>query len=156
MKKIFIVKGGDDTGKTTKINLIIDWIFANYTISNSVIIPINQIDRYGIIQINKLTIGFNTAGDNETEVKKIDNLKGVLNNINDDNLLNDLDIIICACRTKGKGRQYIINNYNYSNNWLQKFINIEKFSKADVAKQNARDLRKIEELKTWLIGLEKI
>ncbi|WP_432672124.1 hypothetical protein [Flavobacterium sp. SM2513] len=150
MKKIFILKGGDDTGKTTKINHIIDWILTNYTILNSVVKPINQIDRYGIIQINKLTIGFNTAGDNETEVKKIDNLNGLLNNY------NELDIIICACRTKGKGRQYIINNYNYSNGWLQKFINIEKFPKADVVKQSTRDIRKIEELKTWLVGLEKL
>lgn len=152
MKKIFVLKGGDETGKTTKINQIIDWILTDYTITNSVFIPINSVDKYGIIQIDKLTIGFNTAGDNETEVKKIDTLKSMLNS-NDD--VKDLDIIVCACRTRGKGRQYINNNYNYPNGWLQKFINIEKFAKADVANQTARDIIKIDELKTWLLGLEK-
>lgn len=156
MKKIFILKGGDDTGKTTKINEIVDWILTNYTGSFSNIKRINTVDRYGVIQINKLAIGFNTAGDNEDEVKKIDYLKGLLNNSDSNDGDNDLDIIICACRTKGKGRKYILNNYNYSNGWLQKFINIEKYAKADIASQTARDLRKIEELKTWLTGLEKI
>lgn len=152
MKKIFVLKGGDDTGKTTKINQIIDWILTDYTITNSVSIPINSVDRYGIIQIDKLTIGFNTAGDNEYEVKKIDLLKTLLNENNEP---NDIDIIICACRTRGKGRQYINNNYNYPNGYLLKFINIEKFAKVDVANQTARDIRKIDELKTWLVGLEK-
>lgn len=152
MKKIFILKGGDDTGKTTKINNIVDWILTNYKGATSNIRPINNVDRYGVIQINKLVIGFNTAGDNEGEVKKIDYLKGLLN----DSENNDLDIIICACRTRGKGRQYILDNYNYSSGWLQKIINLDKYAKADTASQIARDIRKIEELKTWLTGLEKI
>jgi len=156
MKKIFILKGGDDTGKTTKINEIVDWILTNYTGATSNIKPINNVDRYGVIQINKLVIGFNTAGDNEGEVKKIDYLKGLLNSTERTDNDNDLDIIICACRTRGKGRKYILNNYNYPNGWLQKFINIEKYAKADIASQIARDLRKMEELKTWLTGLEKI
>jgi energy-coupling factor transporter ATP-binding protein EcfA2 len=152
MKKIFVLKGKDGSGKTTKINTIADWIIKTYNVQNTISLDVTnfQKDTFGILTIGKLKIGINSAGDNEGEVKKLD----LLTDKNENQI--DVDIIICACRTKGKGRQYIINNYNYSNNWLQKFINIEKFPKADVAKQNARDLRKIEELKTWLIGLEKI
>lgn len=154
MKKIFVLKGGDDTGKTTKINYIVDWIITNYSVTHSVIKAINPVDRYGIIQINKLVIGFNTAGDNEAEVKKIDNLKGLLNNDNNEDA--DVDIIICACRTRGKGRRYIISNFNYGKGWLRHFINVEKHNPTIPALETLRDLRITEELKTWLTGLEKL
>lgn len=153
MKKIFILKGGDDTGKTTKINQIIDWILTNYSVTHSVIKAINPVDRYGIIQVNKLVIGFNTAGDNEAEVKRIDLLKTLLNENNEP---NDIDIIICSCRTRGKGRKYIINNYNYGRGWLRHFINVEKFNPTNPSLETIRDARIIDELQTWLTGLEKL
>jgi hypothetical protein len=148
MKKIFILKGGDDTGKTTKINQVAEWIITTYTVPNTIGLDITNYrkDTFGILTIGKLKIGINSAGDNEKEVKKIDSL------INPD---YEIDIIICACRTKGKGKKHILNNYNYGKGWLQKFINIEKFPKVDIANQTARDIRKINELKTWLIGLPK-
>jgi hypothetical protein len=150
MKKIFILKGGNDCGKTTKINLLAEWIISSYSIPNTIGLDVTNYrkDTLGVLTIGKLKIGINSAGDNEGEVKRLD---GLINNSN-----NDIDIIICACRTRGKGRQYLNNNYNYSNGWLQKFINIEKFPKVDVTNQTARDIRKIDELKTWLIGLEKL
>lgn len=154
MKKIFILKGKDGSGKTTKINTIAYWIIDTYKIPNTIGLDVTDYgkDTFGILTIGKLKIGINSAGDNEKEVKKLDKL---IENESENNQI-DIDIIICACRTKGKGRKYIIDNYNYSNGWLQKFINIDKFPKADIVNQNARDLRKFEELKTWLIGLEKL
>tara|TARA_R110000868_G_scaffold396876_1_gene669269 strand:+ start:9604 stop:10062 length:459 start_codon:yes stop_codon:yes gene_type:complete len=152
MKKIFVLKGKDGSGKTTKINTIADWIIKTYNVQNTIGLDVTnfQKDTFGILTIGKLKIGINSAGDNEGEVKKLD----LLTEKHENEL--DVDIIICACRTKGKGRKYIVDNYNYSNGWLQKIINIDKFTSSDILSQNARDLRKIEELKTWLIGLEKI
>lgn len=155
MKKIFVLKGGNNSGKTTKINQIAEWIINTYSIPNTIGLDVLNYrkDTFGILTIGKLKIGINSAGDTEFEVKKIDNLFN--SDINNDINIIDIDIIICACRTKGKGRKYILNKYNYSNGWLQKFINIEKFPKTDIANQTARDIRKINELKTWLIGLPK-
>lgn len=154
MKKIFVLKGGNDSGKTTKINQVAEWIINTYSIPNTIGLDVLNYrkDTFGILTIGKLKIGINSAGDTEFEVKKIDSLfnSGINNDIHD-----GIDIIICACRTKGKGKKHILNNYNYTSGWLQKFINIEKFPKADIANQTARDLRKINELKTWLIGLPK-
>lgn len=150
MKKIFILKGGNDCGKTTKINLVAEWIIKTYSIPNTIGLDITNYekDTLGVLTIGKLKIGINSAGDTESEVKRIDRLMKMTDEY--------LDIIICACRTRGKGRKYIIDNYNYPKGWLQKFINIEKFPKTDIANQTARDIRKMIELKTWLTGLEKL
>lgn len=149
MKKIFILKGGENTNKTTIINTVAEWIINNYGIPNTIGLDSSNLkkDTFGVLQVGKLNIGFNSAGDTLDEVKKIDKL----NNLND----NDIDIIVCACRTKGKGRTYLLNNYNYSNAWLLKFINSERYPLADTLNQSIRNTRKIDELKTWLIGLEK-
>ena len=98
-----------------------------------------------------MTIGINSSGDTETEVKKINNLKS---NSSENN--STPDIIICSCRTKGKGRRHIINNYNIANGWLSIFINVEEYQKTDLKNQNLRDVRIINELKYWLNGLEKL
>ena len=150
MRKIFILKGKSETGKTTKINQIAEWIINNYKCPNSIGLNTSNYlqDTHGILTVNKLTIGINSAGDNLGEVKKIDNL----------NLHNDVrpDIILCTCRTKGKGRKHIKDNYNRATGWLSVIIGVEEFSKIDLKNQTARDTRVIEELKTWLIGLEKL
>lgn len=149
MKKIFVLKGKSETGKTTKINQTAEWII-NYYSSTNTIGPTPLIyleDTHGILMINNLSIGINSSGDDEWQVKKIDDLK-LSNN-------DSPDIIICACRTKGKGRKYINDNYSYSNGWLKVFIDVEEYSKSDFINQNLRDNRVLDELKTWLIGLEK-
>ncbi|NQX85136.1 MAG: hypothetical protein HRT67_04425 [Flavobacteriaceae bacterium] len=150
MRKIFILKGKSETGKTTKINRTAEWIINNYGSSNTIGLDTSnyQIDTHGILTIKNLTIGFNSSGDNEMEVKKTDNL----------NLPNGSrpDIIICACRTKGKGRKYLNDHYNDANGWLQVFIDIKEYSKSDLSNQNLRDTKVLNELQTWLIGLEKL
>ncbi|TXD80701.1 hypothetical protein ESY86_20285 [Subsaximicrobium wynnwilliamsii] len=150
MRKIFILKGKSETGKTTKINQIAEWIINNYGCANTIGLNTTNYlkDTHGILTVNKLTIGINSSGDNEWEVKKIDNLS----------LPNDErpDIILCTCRTKGKGRKHIRDNYNRTNGWLSVFIGVEEFPILDIKNQTTRDTRVIEELKTWLTGLEKL
>ena len=150
MKKIFVLKGKSKTGKTSKINQIAEWIIRNYGSPNTIGLNTSNYldDTNGILIVKKLSIGINSAGDNEWEVKKIDNLK----------LLNggSPDIIVCASRTKGKGRRHINNNYNYSTGWLKVFIDVEEYSKGDLKNQNLRDARVIDELQSWLTGLEKL
>lgn len=148
MKKIFVLKGKSETGKTTKINQIAEWIINNYGCVNTIGLNTSNYekDTHGILVVNKLLIGINSSGDNETEVRKIDNL-----------FINDImpDIVICSCRTKGKGRKYLNDNYNRSKGWLKVFINVEEFNKADLKNQASRDINILSELKSWLIGLEK-
>lgn len=131
MKKIFILKGISGCGKTTKINTLAHWIINTYKIPNTIgLDPTNYLkDTFGVLTIGNLKIGINSAGDHENQVKKVDQLLEISkNNINEFDQLNvsNIDIIVCACRTRGKGRKHITKNYNYPNGWLQKFINVEK------------------------------
>lgn len=145
MRKIIILKGISETGKTTKIKQIADWIMQNYTCSTTITMPAQtDWDIHGILTINKFTIGFNSAGDDENQVKKLDKL-----------LIDETppDIIICACRTKGRGLQYLKNNYNGKTGWLQAWVSVERVDPADCIE---RDKHVIDELKGWLIGLEKL
>jgi len=145
MKKIFILKGNPNTGKTTKINTIADWIINNYSIPNTIKLdPADfKLDTHGILTIKKLTIGINSAGDDFESVRKIDDIA-----------INS-DIILCACRTKGITYQHIYKNYNFATGWLDKIIYVEEYLPTQTIDIYNRDLRIIEELKTWLIGLEK-
>ena len=152
MRKIFVLKGSANCNKTTIINTVAQWILdPQYSAANTIgLTPANLgSDTNGILTVGNLKILVNSAGDSESDVKKIDLLLEKSDVI-------DVDIIICACRTRGKGRKHILNNYNYSTGWLQKFINIEKLAAHDLTGQAARNTRKIEELKTWLICLPKI
>lgn len=153
MKKIFIIKGKSNTGKTTKINQIAEWIISNYHCSNTIGLDSSNLlkDTHGILTIKKLTIGINSSGDDEHEVKKIDDLK-----VNNTENNSSPDIIICSCRTRGRGRRHIINNYNASTGWLRVFIDAEEYPKTDTQNQNLRDTRILDELKSWLTGLEKL
>ena len=76
MKKIFVLKGGNDSGKTTKINQVAEWIINTYSIPNTIGLDVLNYrkDTFGILTIGKLKIGINSACDNEFEVKKIDSL----------------------------------------------------------------------------------
>lgn len=150
MKKIFILKGVANTGKTTKINQIAEWIINSYSVANTVGLDVTdlEINTWGVLTIGKLKIGINSAGDNEGEIKKIDEL---LNKFD-----NDIDIIICACRTKGISYQHLYKNYIRPKGWLDTYINVEEYKPTEVAKQSARDARIFNELKVWLTGLEKL
>lgn len=144
-RKIFYFKGSGNTGKTTKINTVAEWIINTYRIANTIGLDTTNLekDTYGILTIGKLKIGINSAGDNKPEVSKIDNFA------------QEVDIIICSCRTKNGSFQHIRSNYNYAHGWLGVKLKVDNLASTDIAGQATRDTRLIEDLKTWLIGLEK-
>lgn len=147
MKKIFILKGVSDTGKTTKINTIAQWIIENYGAENTIGLNIDnlEINTWGILKVGNLIIGINAAGDNEHEILKVDDLVKQF----------DIDIIICACRTKGITYQHLYKNYIRRNGWLDTYIDVNHLDKNDISGIQNRDTRILEELRTWLVGLEK-
>lgn len=148
MKRIIILKGKGDTGKTTKINTIAKWIIDTYEIPNSIDLIVDNLkrDTWGVLEIGNLTIGINTAGDNKAEILKIDNLLKSF----------EVDILICACRTKGITYQHLYKNYIKSKGWLDVYINVHKLNKLDLTGQEQRDAQIIDEMKSWLIGLTKV
>lgn len=106
-----------------------------------------EMNTWEILTIGKLKIGINSAGDNETEILKVDKLV---------NQFPDVDIILCTCRTKGITYQHLYKNYNRNKDWLDTYLYVEQYVKSNTVSQNIRDTRIIDELQTWLIGLEKI
>lgn len=154
MKKIFTLIGVDNTGKTTKVKQLAEWVRNNYSAVNQ---GINFSDHeiFGVLQVNKLKIGFISAGDNLGEVMKIEELFNEHKDNNNENE-NDIDIIVNSCRTKGAGRKYLQSNFNRSTGWLPINIYVEKINPASPALQIVRDNEILVELKTWLTGLEKL
>ncbi|WP_333660974.1 hypothetical protein [Chishuiella changwenlii] len=145
---MFTLRGVSNCGKSSKVKDIADWIINTYpqhiNINNS--INLNKGDIKGILQINNLKIGFNSSGDD---------ISCVLNN---DDLLNnypDIDILINSSRTKGATRNHLEKNYNYSTGWLVKYIYVQKFNPSNLNQEQTRDNLILDELKSWLIGLEK-
>ena len=115
---MFTLKGVDECGKSEKIKDLANWIITNYPHHINHGVNTANGDIFGVLEINKLKIGFVSAGDN---------LKEVLRN---DELLDkfpDIDILINSCRTKGPSRTHFKNNYHYCTNWLTNFIIIQKF-----------------------------
>ncbi|MFK8274965.1 hypothetical protein ACI76Y_04695 [Capnocytophaga cynodegmi] len=146
IRRMFTLKGASCSGKSTKIKEIAKWIQENYSAINidKIDFDSNE-DILGILQVNNLKIGFVSAGDN------LDCVKGA------DTLLQkdeDIDIILNCCRSRGETYQYINSNYSYQKGWIGKYIYVNRFN--EIQKQRERDKRVIEELKCWLMGLEKI
>ena len=145
MKKMFTLRGASSCGKSPKIKVIAKWIINNYTPIISKI-DFNDSDILGVLQVGKLKIGFVSAGDNKECVMGADKIL-------QEN--PDIDIIINCCRTKGETYQYIKSKY-YDKGWIGKYIDVEKFDANDNKKQKQRDDKIIEEIKSWLLGIEKL
>lgn len=145
MKRIIYLKGVSNTGKSTKINQIADWIINKYLIPNTIGLDVADLqkDTLGLLKVNNLVIGINTAGDDEKCIKQIDRIA------------HECDILICSCRTSGITYQHIYKNYNRISGWLETKIFVDKITPANITNQALRDADIIEELQTWLIGLEK-
>ena len=145
MKKMFTLKGASSCGKSSKIKEIAEWIRDNYS---PIVLGINfnDLDILGVLQVGKLKIGFVGAGDNKDCVMGADEIL---------NKNPDIDIIINCCRTKGESYQYINSTYNYTNGWIGKYIDVERYEANEKIKQQQRDNRIIEEIKSWLLGIEK-
>lgn len=154
MKKMFTLRGVSNTGKTTKIKQIAQWVINNYQVTNLHNIDTTKGEILGILEVNKLRIGFVSAGDDLAQVKKVEQL--LLDNKNEGDIKDTVDIIINACRTRGAGRRYLENNFNKKNGWLSVNIYVKPLNASQLAQQISRDIEIIDELKSWLTGLEKL
>ena len=145
MKKMFTLRGASSCGKSSKIKEIAEWIRVNYS---PIVLGINfnDLDILGVLQVGKLKIGFVSAGDNEECVKGADEIL---------QQYPDIDIIINCCRTRGKTYEYIKSKY-YDKGWIGKCIYVKKFDANDNERQKQRDDKIIEEIKSWLLGIEKL
>lgn len=148
MKKMFTLRGVSDTGKTTKVKQIAQWVINNYSVTNPHNIDTTKREIIGVLEVNKLRIGFISAGDDLAQVKKVEQL------ISENE--SDIDIIVNACRTRGAGRRYLENNFNKKNGWLSVNIYVKPLNASQAAQQISRDIEIIDELKSWLTGLEKL
>lgn len=147
---MFTLKGKSNAGKTTLIKKIAQWIIDNYPVVNNTLpspLPgkksngVDEEDIIGKLQIGNLVIGFNSAGDNLDECEKIEKL--ISENEEEGNV--GLNIIINACRTKGSTREYI-DTFVKNNKIIHKYIDIDTNNRVRIE----------DELKSWLIGLEKL
>lgn len=150
---MFTLRGVANTGKTTKVKQIAQWVIDNYPVSMPHSIDLKKGEILGVLQVNKLRIGFISAGDDLNQVKKVEQL---LSGNKREDEGEDIDIIINACRTRGAGRRYLESHFNKKTGWLLTNIYIERFTASQLAKQVSRDSHIFDELKSWLTGLEKI
>lgn len=145
MKRIIILRGRPASGKSTIINLLIDWLlgFENQnTIREEEWGEANGvIDRYGEININGLRIGLISAGDlvNHTQKRLEERHRA------------NCDIIICSCHwrmsTHNSVREFLNNQNETERQYIERFI--EVWPRAN-DEQNERILS---ELQTLLTGV---
>lgn len=143
---MFTLRGVSESGKSSKIRDIAIWILNNYPhATHNINFALGDIS--GCIEINKLKIGLVAAGDDLECVS-----------INGDLLqkIPDIDILINTSRTKGCTRNYLETNYNRSTGWLRVNIFVTHYSPTNPSLESIRDAQILDELKTWITGLEKI
>jgi GTPase SAR1 family protein len=145
MRKIIVLQGVSNVGKTTKINKIVEWLIHTRGAVNTVGFDPTNLEKniHGVLTINNFTIGINAAGDNIDHVKRVDTLKNVHG--------DSPDVIICAARTKGAGVEYLRNNFDPSTGWL--YVLKVVFDESTPAKQQIRDTIILDELKAHLRGI---
>jgi hypothetical protein len=143
MRHLILLRGVDDTGKTTKINRIAQRIINNHGAANTIgLDPSNlRINTFGILSVGNLRIGINSAGDNQAEVEKSEKIRNAVN------------ILICACRTKGKPFRYF-DSYLWPE-WFTNILNVPWHRPSDVSAQASRDANLLESLRLLLTGLPK-
>lgn len=146
MKQILIIKGVSNTGKTTKINQVANWIINTYGIANTIgLDPSNfKKNSFEILTIKNLKIGINSAGDDLASVKKIESLQ------------DDCDILISCCRSKGATYQFFYKNYIRRNGWIDIYFDSPRFPEHEKIKQVHRDDKLNNEIRCCLTGLDKL
>lgn len=112
-KTIFVLQGKSSVGKTTTIkkiyNLLINELSAERVNANSEVL--NKNDIRVILKIDNVYIGIGSEGDPGSELDK--NLEIFVK--------NQCQIIICACRTRGRTVDWI-NKYSneFKIEWIRK------------------------------------
>lgn len=141
MKKIIILKGISNVGKSTILNQLINWLLNNHTQTNNIKIEGNKVDRYGLIEIKGYKIGIITEGDryHHTVMR--------LNEIHNQNC----DVIVCCCRTRLSSytavKEFIHNHNNPQKSYLPIWINLLP------AVNNLQSNQTLLELKAYLKGI---
>jgi copper chaperone CopZ len=143
MKRAIIVRGTANIGKTRIIYSIYDWVITTYCvkpITNAIWTVDGGHEVRAVLEIGKLKIGIGSTGDNVEEVDQ--NL--------DEFFKHNVDIIICACRTRGYSYDTVRERLRYPDyvtTWCQpEEISSEISTRVKIA---------IEEVKALLIGLSK-
>ena len=96
MKKIFIVYGGQKSGKTTTIKKVFSEVKKNDDVSVENLCPGLRVEIFNIVSFKKIRIGFSSMGDvREAACRKIETL-----------CQRDCDIIIGAVRGTEKSPMY--------------------------------------------------
>lgn len=141
MKRIYIVRGVSEVGKTTILNNLINWLLTNFNQTNTIKSERYPPDRYGVIEINNFRIGIITQGDEYNHVKMR------LSEMDNENC----DVIICACRTRLSSytavREFLDTQNTNSLVYLSKWFNLQ----APFNLQQSQ--RVLLELQTFLRGI---
>jgi len=103
MKRAIVVKGNSNSGKTTVLNDLYDWVKRTYNVNETFYKDHHNKDFESVMQIGKLEISFFTQGDYGHEVDRF--LK--------DAIARNSDIIICCCRARGATSKAIDLNLIY-------------------------------------------
>ncbi len=139
MPKYLILRGANDTGKSTSINNCWnDLVASGANIKNGQ--KGSKGDFCGILEYNKKIVGFFSWGDDDKSFKIT---KGGINRSEEwDNLLKKCDIVICACRPYGRSIVFLLNFFQ--SHRLNELFWISKFHDTTLvpsAQRTARHLK---------------
>lgn len=146
MKRMITLRGVSECGKSTKVKQLAHWIINNYTHTNLGVDLTNE-DINGVLQIGKVKIGFNSAGDDYECICGNDSLI---------NKYSDIDILINTSRTKGVTRRHLESHYNERNSWLVHNIFVNKILPSNSVLENQRDTYIMDKVISLITGLDKI
>ena len=127
MKKIIALQGKNSKGKSTTLKIFLKEILNKYSIT-AVEYELKNLTQVGILNSDHLeteianenvALNTNSSVQNHTAIFEINSKKIGLTTYGDTqwhithalDCLNDCDIIICACRTKGDGYNYLYDTY---------------------------------------------
>lgn len=135
MKRIIVVKGGKETGKTSVLNTVVRWMIETYQLENTVGFDVNDIrkDTFGVFTINAQKIGVDTSGEDESKIEELVSL--------------GCDVILCACLTEGNRYQHLLSKYPYSKGFLVTPVEAVKVLPILISSTN---LMKVKEVKDWV------
>lgn len=123
---MFTLRGKGNSGKTTVIRALGDWMENTFIVGNpnnrivKLPLPVRRTSRdiLWIITINGITFCLHSRGDIVEQVSIIDDV--LIENPN-------IDVVINACHTKGRGLNHIRDNYENNSDWQVQYIDIENF-----------------------------
>ncbi|MAW94494.1 MULTISPECIES: GTPase [unclassified Leeuwenhoekiella] len=141
MKKILILQGVSDSGKTTILNNLINWLLNYPNQTNNIQTDGTGPDRFGVVEINGFRIGIITQGDEYHYVQK--RLLEIHN--------QDCDVIVCCCRTRLSSLTAVTEFLNTYNN--SQLVYLSQWIRVVAPWSTQQSNRVLTELQTWLRGI---